>query len=417
MTDTETRTDAPESGPTRPVPTSAPALGVGGALRFVWTQLTSMRTALVLLFALALAAVPGSLVPQRKVSPVRVSDFIAEHPTLGPIYQRSGCSTSSPRPGSPRSTCCCSCPWSAASSPGSACTAGRCVTRRRGRRGTCPGCRRTRSIKSETGIDERRPAGAGRRGAEAAAVPGRLDSDDTGIQSVAAERGYLREAGNLVFHLSLLLLLVGVALGGLFGFRGTSVVIVGQGFANTLTQYDDLTTGGRFSDRQLQPFTVAVRDFQVRFETGDVQRGAARLFELDAEVTARTRSGAVPADHRGQPPAEHGRHHRAPDRPRLRPDGHGQGRRRQRRLLRAGGVLAAGRQLHLGRGDQGPGRPARAAGVRGHLRPDGDRRSSRARGRCSPTRSTRRCTSTPGPARRRTRPGCRRTSTPWTPPG
>ena len=62
----------------------------GGGLRYLWTQLTSMRTALVLLFALALAAIPGSLVPQRRVSPVRVTDFLTEHPTLGPIYDKVG---------------------------------------------------------------------------------------------------------------------------------------------------------------------------------------------------------------------------------------------------------------------------------------------------------------------------------------
>ena len=68
----------------------APALGLVGLLRWLWTQLTSMRTALVLLFALAVAAVPGSLIPQRKVSPIRVSDFIDQHPTLGPIYDKVG---------------------------------------------------------------------------------------------------------------------------------------------------------------------------------------------------------------------------------------------------------------------------------------------------------------------------------------
>jgi cytochrome c biogenesis protein len=109
---------------------------------------------------------------------------------------------------------------------------------------------------------------------------------------VAAERGYLREAGNLLFHLSLLTLLVGVAIGGLYGFRGNSVVIVGQGFANNITQYDDLTTGAWFSEEQMQPFTLGVTDFRVRFETGPVQTGAARLFELDTEVTERP--GATP---------------------------------------------------------------------------------------------------------------------------
>ena len=109
---------------------------------------------------------------------------------------------------------------------------------------------------------------------------------------MAAERGYLREAGNLVFHVSLLFLLVGVGFGTLFGFRGTSVVIVGQGFSNNLTQYDDFTSGARFTDADLVPFSVTVDRFDVKFETGDVQRGAARQFR--AEVTVTDRPGATP---------------------------------------------------------------------------------------------------------------------------
>ena len=66
----------------------APALGWRGGLRYLWTQLTAMRTALVLLFALALAAVPGSLLPQRSVAPVRVDDYLVANPTLGPLFDR-----------------------------------------------------------------------------------------------------------------------------------------------------------------------------------------------------------------------------------------------------------------------------------------------------------------------------------------
>src|SRR4051812_14593595 len=91
MTETQTRpadhADAPVPEPAGP---DLPRLGWHGSLRWLWTQLTSMRTALVLLFALAVAAVPGSLIPQRDISPIRVSDFIADHPTLGPLYDRVG---------------------------------------------------------------------------------------------------------------------------------------------------------------------------------------------------------------------------------------------------------------------------------------------------------------------------------------
>lgn len=82
----------------------------GEALRFLWTQLTAMRTALVLLFLLALAAIPGSLLPQRPVSPIRVNDFITANPQLGPLYDRLGLFDVYASPGSPRCTCCCSCP-------------------------------------------------------------------------------------------------------------------------------------------------------------------------------------------------------------------------------------------------------------------------------------------------------------------
>ncbi len=265
----------------------APSLGFLGGLRWLWTQLTSMRTALVLLFALAVAAVPGSLIPQRDVSPIRVGDFITQHPTLGPLYDKVGLFnvfTSA---------------WFSAiylllfiSLVG--CIIPRALVYAKALRSPPPRTPRNLS---------RLPAYATAPAPDDETEDELLALAEQSLQgeryrvvrhgdSVSAERGYLREAGNLVFHLSLLTLLVGVAVGGLYGFRGTSVVIVGQGFANNVTQYDDLTTGGWFSDDQLQPFTVAVKQFKVAFETGPVQTGAARLFELDTEVT--DRPGATP---------------------------------------------------------------------------------------------------------------------------
>ena len=279
-----TETKAPAPPTQRPTPPTAPALGLGGALRFVWTQLSSMRTALILLFALALAAVPGSLVPQRPASPIAVRDFVAEHPRLGPIYSWLGLFDVY------------NSVWFSAVYLLLFVSLIGCIIPRIGVYAKAlrqPPPRTPRYL-------SRLPAYASRSVAEPATVLERA-ADELRRQryrvvvadrSVAAERGYLREAGNLVFHVSLLFLLLGVALGGLFGFRGTSVVIVGQGFANTITQYDDFTSGGRFTDGQLKPFVVAVRDFRVRFELSDVQRGAARLFALDAEVTPRP--GAAP---------------------------------------------------------------------------------------------------------------------------
>ena len=58
------------------------------ALRKAWHWLTSMRTALMLLFLLALAAIPGALLPQRTVSSSLVDDYLKANPTTGPIYDR-----------------------------------------------------------------------------------------------------------------------------------------------------------------------------------------------------------------------------------------------------------------------------------------------------------------------------------------
>jgi hypothetical protein len=76
---------------TAPVPLPPAAPGRAGLLapvRRTWRQLTSMRTALLLLFLLALASVPGSFLPQRGLNPVAVQDYFAAHPTLAPVLDR-----------------------------------------------------------------------------------------------------------------------------------------------------------------------------------------------------------------------------------------------------------------------------------------------------------------------------------------
>src|SRR5215472_17434993 len=55
-----------DSGPRNPRPRAGP-LAPAGWLRWFWRQLTSMRTALILLFLLALASVPGSVLPQEGI--------------------------------------------------------------------------------------------------------------------------------------------------------------------------------------------------------------------------------------------------------------------------------------------------------------------------------------------------------------
>ena len=282
MTETQTLPAGhTDSGP-EPTGPDLPRLGWRGTLRFVWAQLTSMRTALVLLFALAVAAIPGSLIPQRHLSPIRVDDFIAAHPTLGPVYDTVGLFEVY------------SSPWfSAVYLLLFASLIGCIVPRIR------VYARALRAQPPKTPRNLRRlPAYASTE------VPADGDLDASTVLnraaqelrrqhyrvrveegSVAAERGYLREAGNLVFHVSLLFLLLGVAVGALWGYRGSSVVIVGQGFSNSVTQYDDLTAGAWFKATNLKPFNLVVKNFDAKFEMGPVQTGAARLFRADLDVT------------------------------------------------------------------------------------------------------------------------------------
>src|ERR1700759_5792699 len=65
-------------------------LGVAGWLRWAWRQLTSMRTALILLFLLALGSVPVSFLPQQGSDPASVTQYFTSHPALAPWLNRLG---------------------------------------------------------------------------------------------------------------------------------------------------------------------------------------------------------------------------------------------------------------------------------------------------------------------------------------
>lgn len=243
--------------------------------RWTWTQLTSMRTALFLLFLLALAAIPGSMIPQRSVSAIRVLDFKDAHPWLDRFYEPLGFYNVY------------SSPWFSAVYLLLFVSLIGCIVPRIG---VYVKALRTPPPKLPKRLD-RLPAYALVRADEVAlddaerwlkARRFRVVRTDEGL---AAERGYLRELGNLVFHIGLVFVLVGVAWSSLAGFRGTAVIVEGQGFSNNITQYDDFTAGSLVDTDHLTPFTVKLNEFRVAFETGTVQRGAARMFEADVELT------------------------------------------------------------------------------------------------------------------------------------
>jgi cytochrome c biogenesis protein len=267
--------ESPEAGLPKEAP--LPPLGTVGMLRWGWRQLTSMRTALILLFCLAVAAIPGSVLPQRGTNPLKVNDWIANNPKSGPILDRLGFFEVY------------SSPWFSAvylllfiSLVG--CVIPRMAQHWRAMRTPPPPAPRrllrlpeAREASAPGTVDE--VLADAREWLRSHRWRVRTGEDADGVRWLAAEKGYLRETGNLVFHAALLLLLVAVAYGGLFGWKGNVIVREGEGFSDTLTQYD-AWGGGRFVDASaLPPFSFSLDAFDVEFERSDAQRGAPRLFE------------------------------------------------------------------------------------------------------------------------------------------
>lgn len=249
-----------------------------GWLRWGWGQLTSMRTALILLFLLALAAIPGSMIPQQSISPIEVMDYKAKHPTLDRIWEPLGMYEVY------------SSPWFSAiylllfiSLIG--CILPRITKYARDLRKPPPNLPKRL---------DRLPASA----AVASTSDETLDAAERWLRSkryrtrrtddgISAERGYLREFGNLTFHISLVGILIGLAWSSLGGFQGTVVVVEGRGFANSITQYDDFQAGAWVDTDRLEPFSLTVDRFDAEFEKGRVQRGAARVFDAHVTLTDR----------------------------------------------------------------------------------------------------------------------------------
>jgi cytochrome c biogenesis protein len=101
-------------------------------------------------------------------------------------------------------------------------------------------------------------------------------------KSIAAEKGYLRETGNLLFHLSLIVVLLGIAGSSVFGMRGEAIVNVGERFINTPTNYDNLTPGRLCSLESLPTFTIRVNNFSATYDRKTTQA-------LDYELSVTTK--------------------------------------------------------------------------------------------------------------------------------
>ena len=84
--------------------------------------------------------------------------------------------------------------------------------------------------------------------------------------SVSAERGYLRETGNLVFHVALIGVLLAVGIGGALTYTGQRTIVQGTTFVNALTDYSSFNPGRFVNEQSLSPYTITLDRFDVQYQ-------------------------------------------------------------------------------------------------------------------------------------------------------
>ena len=255
---TVTAQPRPATAPRPPARPSAGRRAVNRLLQW-WRRLTAMRTAIVLLFLLALAAVPGSLLPQRSLAQSQVMRYFTDHPELAPVLDRLYLFDVF------------SSPWFAAvylllfiSLIG--CVLPRALEHARAVRAAPPAAPRHLLRLPDAGeLATPLPAGTA------------LDVVEEELRvrryrvvrregELSAEKGHLKETGNLLFHLSLVALLLGLAGGKLWGYEGSILVTEGQGFCNSFQQYDTYSSGALVDSGDLAPLCVDLDEFRAEYE-------------------------------------------------------------------------------------------------------------------------------------------------------
>ncbi|MFD0251949.1 cytochrome c biogenesis protein ResB [Streptomyces sp. NPDC127113] len=253
-----------------------PSLGVIGWARWFWRQLTSMRVALLLLLLLSLGAIPGSLIPQDGVDAMKVEEFRQNHDILAPVYDKLGLFHVY------------SSVWFSAIYILLFVSLIGCIVPRTWQfvgqlRGRPPGApRRLDRLPAYTSWRTGAEPEEVREAALTLLKKRRFRAHAVG-DAVAAEKGYLREVGNLAFHIALIVMLIAFAWGQLFKYEGNKLILEGDGFANTLTQYDDFKSGNLFDQDQLDPFSFSLKNFRGTYEPTGPNRGTPRIYE--AHVT------------------------------------------------------------------------------------------------------------------------------------
>ena len=257
----------------------SPDIGLTGWTRWIWRQLTSMRTALLLLLLLAAASVPGSIYPQRSADPNGVVKYFDDNPELAAVldfFQLFDVYTSI---------------WFSAIYILLFASLVGCVLPRTKIHYEAL---KAEPVQTPTNLS-RMPV------YEQVVSVSPADPTETAkrlltkqgyrvIQrgdSISAEKGYLRETGNLVFHFSLVGVLIAIGIGGGLSFSGQRVLAEGDTFVNNLAGFDSLSPGTFFNPDNLAPLSVSLDKFEVDYDFKNETNIGAPL-DFRATVTVRS---------------------------------------------------------------------------------------------------------------------------------
>ena len=288
MAEVQERASVPAPAAPAPPRRANPVLA---GLRNSWRQLTSMRTALILLFLLAVAAIPGSVLPQRDVNIEDVDAYFVNNPELAPVLDRLGGFDVFASP------------WFSAIyvllfTSLAGCIVPRLRDHLRALRAAPPAApRRLDRLPQHATLPDSRAAGA-KPEAIAALLRSRRWRVLVRGDSVSAEKGHLKESGNLLFHFSLIAVLVGVGLGSWYGWHGNRLLVAGAdtAFCNTVQQYSESGLGPRVDAADLPPFCLELTNFEARFlESGQPESFNATILVDEAGGEPRSADFSVNA--------------------------------------------------------------------------------------------------------------------------
>lgn len=284
--------EAPTTAPRGKKDANLPTLGFVGWVRFLWRQLTSMRVALMLLMLLAVAALPGSLFPQRAQNITGVNQYLIDHPQLGKILDKLSFFDVYASP------------WFAAvylllfiSLIG--CIVPRIKVHAKALRAAPPKTPRVFKrfpAQGSTHVDSMSAEGVARAAQKQLRGPLKflpryrtvVSQENDNTWTVSAERGYLKETGNLLFHLSLLGILLSFGAGQLLEYRGQAIIIEGRGFANSEVAYDTFEHGAWFNEDSMEPWVITLDKFESEFRVTD-----SKAEDFTAYMTVHTPEGEV----------------------------------------------------------------------------------------------------------------------------